>query len=377
MRARLGSLAFVAPVLALALAGSCYSPAPENGVLLCSTDKKCPDGYHCAVTDRCWLDGMDPPGPAATAADRCGSDIPVQKSSDNSFNIDTTGFKDDFSQLMGCTPRNEPGNDAFFAVDMAQNERWHFHVKVPQQSPEKYDPAVYILPSCDDRACVKTASQDECGAGRDEHLSFIAPTAGRYFIGVDSALTPGAAVWSVFAIHPVCGNKSKEHSESCDDGNAKSGDGCSADCATEVGEGGMEGEPNDDAIGANPLRLAPDPVGKVQVGGSIKNGCDFDVYAVTVPAGGSVEATVLDGSGLACTGATKLKLELIAPDRSTVRGAGVAPGDNTCPVIGADTTMFKFAQGLAAGTFYLKLSHIDRGSGETVAYQLRVETRSP
>lgn len=46
-------------LLVLVVAG-CYQPAPPNGALLCSTDHKCPDGYHCAIDDTCWRIGDDP-----------------------------------------------------------------------------------------------------------------------------------------------------------------------------------------------------------------------------------------------------------------------------------------------------------------------------
>jgi hypothetical protein len=46
-------------LLALLVAG-CYQPSPPNGALLCSVDRECPQGYHCAIDDTCWRIGEDP-----------------------------------------------------------------------------------------------------------------------------------------------------------------------------------------------------------------------------------------------------------------------------------------------------------------------------
>jgi hypothetical protein len=43
-----------------ALTMGCYSPNVPNGKLKCSTDNKCPDGFHCAADGTCWKNGQDP-----------------------------------------------------------------------------------------------------------------------------------------------------------------------------------------------------------------------------------------------------------------------------------------------------------------------------
>jgi hypothetical protein len=41
--------------LALLLLAGCYSPSPESGTLLCSSDLKCPEDYSCHSDDlKCW-----------------------------------------------------------------------------------------------------------------------------------------------------------------------------------------------------------------------------------------------------------------------------------------------------------------------------------
>jgi hypothetical protein len=48
------------PLLILAasfLAAGCYDPAIESGKLLCSADRRCPQGFACAPDARCWRPG--------------------------------------------------------------------------------------------------------------------------------------------------------------------------------------------------------------------------------------------------------------------------------------------------------------------------------
>ena len=45
--------------LVFLLAG-CYSPNIGNGQLKCSSDNKCPDGFHCAGDKTCWKNGQEP-----------------------------------------------------------------------------------------------------------------------------------------------------------------------------------------------------------------------------------------------------------------------------------------------------------------------------
>ena len=352
----------------LVLAG-CYDPSPANAVLRCSEDKKCPSGYTCAGDVLCYRRGEAPDlAMVLNAYDKCSASLPVHASSGDTFAVDTTNFTDDFGQLMGCTPRNQPGNDGFFALDMNAKERWHFHIRIPMGSADA-DPSVYVLPNCDDRACKRIASADECGPGYDEHLTFVPDTAGRYIVAVDSP-APGGAAWAVLAIHPVCGNMTKEHSESCDDGNTNSGDGCSAMCATELADGQMEVEPNDDAVGANPLAI-PGITGAITVKGQLRNGCDPDMFVVQVPANGSVAAAITDNDGNGCASGAQLQLHFVGSDGFTLLGMGAA-SPPPCPAIGSNA---KFAQMLPQGIYYLRVQQVSRDKSAPVNYRVKVEVR--
>jgi hypothetical protein len=55
------------------LLAGCYSPNIGNGQLKCSSDGKCPDGFHCATNKTCWKNGSDPnPSPMP---DMAGGDM--------------------------------------------------------------------------------------------------------------------------------------------------------------------------------------------------------------------------------------------------------------------------------------------------------------
>lgn len=53
--------AWLSLVVVAALAG-CYEPNIVNGGLECAPSDVCPQGYHCAVDKRCWLNGTGPDG---------------------------------------------------------------------------------------------------------------------------------------------------------------------------------------------------------------------------------------------------------------------------------------------------------------------------
>jgi len=288
-----------------------------------------------------YLSREDMAAPAMQLADTCTGDVPVVVSSSTDFPIDLRSLNDDFRDLAACTGASTPGADGFFAVEMEAGEKWHFHLSVP--SGELVNPAIYVLDSCDDRRCQPGDGIDVCGGEQDEHFSFVAPRAGTYFVGID-ARTTGGAQYELLAVRPECGNGgSPEHSETCDDGNTISGDGCDERCRAELGAGALnEVEPNDDLTGANVFTppLSIDAI----IGGR----CDVDHFTFT-HGGGPLRASMLAGGSVACTDPpVGLELRLLASDGLTLRGTGAPTADNDCPVLDlAD---------LAAGEYFLRVS---------------------
>jgi len=133
-----------------------------------------------------------------------------------------------------------------------------------------------------------------------------------------------------------------------------SGDGCDERCHSELSAKVTgEVEPNDDCIGANVVLLDP-AAPTLTVHGRLGGRCDFDTYSVRVPAGGAVQATLLDVTGAACAPTTPaMSLTFLMPDGHTIAGVVKGSDGAGCPAIGAAQT---FATGLAEGTYYVRIS---------------------
>jgi cysteine-rich repeat protein len=271
-------------------------------------------------------------------------------SSDQTFTADTTALHNDFSDLVSCTGHVEQGNDGFFGVDLRAGERWHFHI---HPLTPGIDTALYVLSTCDDRSCSTGDGEDECGPDRDEHMTFVAPSTGRFLVGISSR-APGGGRFDMLAIHPVCGNGIKEHSESCDDGNTRSGDGCDDHCRSELyPPRAMEVEPNDDTEGANEVKVTP--AAPITVSGRLGGRCDQDTFAVQVPAGASIRATMLDSNGAVCpAGSPPLQMMLVLPDGHTVGGQATTRG-GACPSIGDQPFASTVSE---AATYYIRVTTV-------------------
>jgi cysteine-rich repeat protein len=296
-------------------------------------------------------------------AERCESvgSIPLLGAGGEPYAVDTRTMSSDYRELSACVGHELLGNDGFIAVDMKAGEKWHVHIN--PLTPD-YDPAVYILASCDERACGTTTAIDECGPGKSEHLSFIPSQTSRYLVGIDSP-TAGGGQATVVIAQPKCGNGTTEHSETCDDGNTNSGDGCDSLCRRELPATTSEMEPNDDLRAANILIMSR--MATVRVSGMLATRCDHDMFSVTVAAAGSVRARV-SGTGTPCTAeAIPVRLALVASDGQTEIGVGSAAAGDDCPAI---DDRHPFAKNLPAGEYYLM---VKRPSNTPLPYQLTVE----
>ncbi|HJK89302.1 MAG: hypothetical protein CMN31_23300 [Sandaracinus sp.] len=301
-------------------------------------------------------------GSALTLAETCVGEVPVVEVDEATVSIDLTELADDVNDVAACTGDATPGADGFFAVEMEAEEKWHFHVST--RSGDGFDPAIYVLDSaCDARRCQPGDAIDVCGDGRDEHLTFVAPRAGTYFVGIDSRLG-GPASYQLLIVRPVCGNGELEHSETCDDGNTEAGDGCDPRCRVELGAGSAgEMEPNDDFTGANLVQLE---VGgdALDVSGQLASSCDGDLYAVETEGPTSLRVEMLAPGGVDCPADTTppLALSLLDENAVTVRAVGVVEGESACPVLEAS---------FEAGRHFVSLSTMQEDA-RPLAYVLRM-----
>ena len=278
-------------------------------------------------------------------AELCGGDAPVQ-AANTSIMVDTTTMRDDLNaEVAGCIGQGSPGNDGFFAVEMQEGEKWHFHVR--NNSGSGVNPSIYILNStCDDRTCQAGDAIDVCTVDRDEHLSFVADRTGLFYVGIDSR-DVGGGIFNVELWRPECGNGTLEHSEGCDD---PADTTCDSECRHIIGSGESEQEPNDDFTSANTTLTG---AGSMTMNAQLVDLCDLDMSAMDLPANTTLTAVVLDRSGVACgTSAPEIELELLDSTGVNVIGAGSTGGaGGECPSIEGAA----FATGLS-GRYYLRVT---------------------
>jgi cysteine-rich repeat protein len=295
---------------------------------------------------------------AGAPVDRCDSTVPIVGSSAAAFFVDTSVLTSNYRAFAGCVGHELPGNDGFFSIVMKRDERWHVHVTAEEMS---LDPAVYILPACDERSCEPGHGLDVCGAGGAEHLSFVAPNDGTFLVGLDSR-TPGGGRFSVTVVKPTCGNGTREHSETCEDGNTEGGDGCDKSCRKELTATAVEAEPNDDPPGPNIL-LMPDASPAVTVSAKFATGsCDVDVYAVPVPANGGLRTRVMSATN--ARGCAAVEMTLVSPNGKTVLRSGTTGAD------GCQSIDFPPEAGRAAAEYFVRVTTKETASFD---YILRVE----
>lgn len=312
------------------------------------------------------------PGLQGELTEICGDEAPLlyfpAGAQSFDFDVDTIGREDNTRDVTRCTGRAAGGPDVFMAIDAAEGDHWHFHVDVdPFEGRETANPAIYVLRGCDERACSDGDGLDVCGAGSDEHFTFIPRADGRHVVGFDSPDGDGFQ-GRILAFRTICGDGVKDHSENCDDGNTEDGDGCDAACRSELsGTRPSEIEVNDDLYAANRVMIGAGE--STSVRGSVDSLCEVDVYALDVPEGGSILASLTGSGGAACEAALDgITLELLelGPLGSDVLLTAAVPDGAVCPAIGAGDAL---ARNLAAGTYFLRVTKL-QDRPDSVPYEL-------
>lgn len=165
--------------------------------------------------------------------------------------------------------------------------------------------------------------------------------------------------------------------ETCDDANSTSGDGCSANCTIETGwecQGQpsrcqrMETEPNDSRDTATPVPTLP----SLLIRGAITPGSDVDVYRLTVTGTADLRLDTFDGtytgSGPESCADIDTMLELIHEDGS-VLASDDDEGIAACSSIHPGLTTA--AARLPAGTYFIRVRPF--GASPIPAYTLRIQ----
>ncbi len=303
--------------------------------------------------------GGEDAGPTGVAVDRCGDDdVMVLVDSTPDIEIDTTSLTNRTGSLPGCGNLQVPGNEGFLAVQVGAGEEWHFHLR-PEDTTAELNPTLYLLnESCSATMCAENLLANFCDGTGDEHFAFTFSTPGTWYIGIDDT-NAGGGRYLLDAIRPVCGDDTPEHGEACD-----GGDGCGTDCRFMLtNESTRERGFNFNFKEANRIML-PSPDNRLIIQGDIGGfaGCAYpDVYAIDVPAGGTLRVEQRNSDGDACTGSGAAEIDLSIRDASNNIRA-TSSSENGCAV--AEET---FA---SAGLFFIVMEDARLDTDSALPYQL-------
>ena len=231
-----------------------------------------------------------------------------------------------------------------------------FHLRAETFAPTaglcNSDTVLRVLDSNGDQLLVDDQGGINSCSKLDPNTESTRLAAGTYYLTVEDWLNNTAIAAYLLEIEgiaaDVCGNGVLETgiNETCDDGNTTAGDGCSATCTF---EGTGEGEPNDDATGAN-LLAGTEGIFR----GSIDPIADVDFIAVDVPDGYHLEAYMTVNSFTSCPADPRGHLTLIDTDGTTPLYLNSTGGPNGgCGRI--DAMLTRAAHSMTAGRYYLRV----------------------
>lgn len=325
------------------LAGGCSLTTVDSSE--CSSHVQCTSALEDPGA-RCSPSGFCIPSRTLLLGDSCTSVVPRVALGDETeavFVVDTAGLDNAFDQCTGTLP--VPGEDGVLTANFRVDEKWHFHVRPLDDSSLDFDPAVYVMSSCESaRSCqAPIAEMDRCGPGKDEHFSFTATAEGEYYLVLDNQIASSAPrKYEVSVVKPSCGNGIREHDETCDDGNEDAGDGCDDACRTELSRNGLAEEANDDHETASTVILDG---GQRIIWGTLPP-CDVDFYGFRVGQPGTLRLDMGPNSAsmspddppIACVDAEarNLTMRLYREDPGGSRteiATGLAPTGSDCPAL--------------------------------------------
>jgi cysteine-rich repeat protein len=205
---------------------------------------------------------------------------------------------------------------------------------------------------------VSLGTDDNSGPGSCAQLQVVGLAGGDYFVEVKSGSNSQFSYALQVQVQVVvCGNGTKEPGEQCDDGNAASGDGCSATCTFEVA---TEIEPNNTPAQAlaNPLF----PVNQLWAGAITPSG-DNDYYRIHLNTTSDLRIETFDGNGPGTCATIDTVIYLYGPNGTTQLATDDQGGINSCSLIDSNVAAtFPGARHLAPGDYYVRVqSYLNSG----------------
>jgi cysteine-rich repeat protein len=334
---------------------TCQNVGFEGGVITCG--KSCQlDESKCTNKERC-TDGLDDDKDGKTdcadsdcalaCADSCTSDALTVIPAD--FLVvagDTTGHANKIN--ASCSSMNGSASGPEIVYQATLKVTGVLDLELVSDA----DLGVSVRAACAQQASELGCTDAATGPQSIERLKLPVTMGDTVFLAVQGRSAADAGTYSLTVKNRaiVCGDGNTDPPEQCDDGGAASGDGCSAACAVES----TEVEPNNTTAAANAY-AAP-------WFGTISSAADVDVIKIVVPVGGTLTATIGDFDGGCQSGALDSYLEILDKNGSSLLTTDDDGGVGTCSSAQAG--------GLAAGTYFVRVSASPKAAIKTFAYKL-------
>jgi cysteine-rich repeat protein len=329
---------------------SCEARGFDSGLLGCSAQCRFATS-SCSGQENCY-DGRDNDGDGlADCADgdcsvACGDACaaPVVIAENASASGTTTGHP--ALTAASCSTAAPSGSEVAYQVTVSEDSKLDVAlISAP-------DLTLSVRSSCGDLG-------SELACGGQTRLTMDASAGQTYFILVDGAgaTQAGSYTLQVQTRQEACGDGIRDADEECDDGNTRSTDGCDSDCLLERSESEDNGRRSRaDTFNFTPWFAQISPVDDV----------DYFRLSLTAESSTLVAETVDLGDGACAQRTMDPMIDIIDSSfgASNVRASDDNGGEGTCARA--------IATGLAAGTYYVRVSAAAGASPATFPYRLEL-----
>lgn len=302
------------------------------------------------------FDGLDNDGNTATdCADSvceqaCASSCEVTTSLSDSSHV-TGNTRDHAAELSSACTDPDGASGSEIVYDFVAETTGMLDVMLSTVAPAL---TLSLRKSCSD-------DESEVTCSTNHRLAVPVTVGDVLFIVVDgySAAAAGKYVISAATRPIACGDAIRDAGEGCDDGDETSGDGCSSECEVES----SEQDPNDALGEADPFS----PALADYYYGELSEPGDVDWVAVEVPGPTStLEATTHEfGDGACELGLLDSAIEIYGPDQALIV-------ENDDHPMGVGSCALAVAEGLAAGTYYVRVAATPADPQLTFPYALEL-----
>jgi cysteine-rich repeat protein len=338
---------------------TCKDVGYEGGVLSCAKDCQL-DETKCTRKEQC-SDGLDNDQDgktdcgdsecaAACAASCTSGAITVIAQPVFVFSGDTTGHANELNASCSALSGSSSGPELVYQITAS------FTGVLDLQLVSDADLGVSVRTACAQQGTELACADRVSGPHSVERLKLAVTKDELVFIAVQGYGPADAGSFSLSVSNraPVCGDGFTDATEQCDDGNVDLKDGCDDKCQVES----SETEPNGTSATANAY-TSP-------WYGRIASAGDVDVIKIVLASPATLHVTLGDFDGGCQSGALDSYLEILDKNGSTLLTTDDDGGVGACSSAQAG--------GLAAGTYYARVSASPKAVNATFAYKLVATT---